>query len=227
MFFFFKSELKYLVFIVNNHGLSVDPEKVKAIVDLSRPEKPKDIKRIIGMITWYRKFIPNLSNIIEPLTELTKKNIKFNWTPECEQAFQSIKNCLVSAPILSCPNFKYEFLLQCDASSYGLGCVLSQFYYGREHVICYLSRSLTRSERNFTATELECLSVLWSVDRLRCYIEGAPHFTIMTDHHSLVWLNNLKCRQGRLGRWTLKLHHYTSPRKKSPCTRLLKSSYSR
>lgn len=204
---FCRSELKFLGYVVNRNGLHVDPEKVSAIVNFPRPKTPKEVRRLIGTISWYRKFIPNLSNIVEPLTNLTRKKVKFKWTPECEQSFSEIKNLLVTAPILSCPNFNHSFILQCDASSKALGSVLTQFYDGREHVICYLSRTLTKCEQKYTVTELECLSVLWSVEKLRCYIEGT-FFTVITDHHSLIWLNNLRNPQGRLGRWALRLQQY-------------------
>lgn len=204
---FCRSELKFLGYVVNRQGLHVDPDKVSAVVNLLRPKTSKEVRRLIGMVMWYKKFIPGLSIIIEPLTNLTRKKVKFLWSPECEQAFDKIKNSLISAPILSCPNFSYEFIVQCDSSSYGLGAVLSQVYNGKEHVICYLSRSLNKCERNYTVTELECLAVLWSVEKLRCYLEGQK-FTIITDHHSLVWLNNLKNPQGRLGRWVVRLQQF-------------------
>lgn len=204
---FCRSELKFLGYVVNRNGLYVDPSKVSAIVDLPRPKTSKAIRQFVGMVSWYRKFIPNMSSLIKPLTNLTQKKVKFTWSPECEQAFTEIKNLLVSAPILSCPNFDYDFILQCDASSKGLGSVLSQYYNGREHVICYLSRTLTKAEQKYTITELECLSVLWSMEKVRCYIEGKST-TIITDHHSLIWLNNLKNPQGRLGRWALRLQQF-------------------
>lgn len=201
------SELKFLGYIVNRNGLQVDPEKVSAIVNMPRPKTTKEIRRLVGMVSWYRKFLLNLSHILQPLTALTKKKTKFIWTSECEQAFQNVKDLLISAPILSCPNFNYEFILQCDSSSYGLGSVLTQFYDGREHVICYLSRALTKNESKFTVTELELLSVLWSIQKLRGYLEGSE-FTVITDHHSLIWLNNLKNPHGRLARWAVQLQQY-------------------
>lgn len=206
--YFCKSELKFLGYVINRQGLLVDPEKVSAIVQLPRPKTVKEVRRLIGMIMWYRKYIANLSAIIEPLTNLTRKNVKFAWTTDCEQAFIKVKNALITAPILSCPNFNHEFILQCDASTEGLGCILSQFYDGREHVICYLSRTLTRSERNYSATELECLCVIWSIEKLRCYLEGT-HFTVITDHHSLIWLlHNQRSGNGKICRWQLRLQQY-------------------
>lgn len=204
---FCRDELKYIGYIVNRYGLSVDPEKVSAIVNMPAPRTPRQVRSILGMVSFYRRFIPHLSTIIAPLIALTKKNNKFTWTPECEKAFKDIKNALVSAPILNRPNFDYPFILQCDASSYGLGCVLSQEIDGKEKVICYLSRALTKNELKFSVTEKELLCVIWACEKLRCYIEGT-RCTVITDHHSLIWLNNLKRPQGRLGRWALRLQQF-------------------
>lgn len=114
---------------------------------------------------------------------------------------------MIGAPILPCPNFHLPFTLECDASAYGLGAVLLQEIDGQQHVICYLSRSLTANERKFTTTERECLSVIWTIEELRCYLEGTK-FTVITDHHSLLWPSNLKDPQGRLERWALRLQQF-------------------
>lgn len=204
---FCRSELKYVGYIVNRSGLSVDPEKVSAIVDMAIPRTPKQVRSFLGMVSYYRRFVPCLSEMVNPLTNLTKKNAKFKWTPECQFSFEKVKNALVSAPILACPNFEKPYFLHCDASSYGLGCVLTQEYDGKCHVICYLSRTLNKHEMKYSVTEKELLCVIWAIEKLRCYLELAE-FTVVTDHSSLVWLNNLKNPQGRLGRWALRLQQY-------------------
>lgn len=204
---FAREELKFLGYVVNRAGLNVDPEKVSAILNIPTPRNVREVRRIVGMMSWYRKFIPNFSTKLAPLTRLTKKRIKFQWTPECDKALRDVKDALVKAPILACPNFEYPFILQCDASAYGLGAVLTQNIDGQEKVICYLSRSLTPNERKFTTTERECLSVIWAIEKLRCYLEGV-RFTVITDHYSLLWLDNLKDPQGRLGRWALRLQQF-------------------
>lgn len=204
---FCQPELKYLGYVVNSQGLLADPEKVTAILNIPTPKNSKEIRRIVGMASWYRRFIPNFSSIISPLTALLRKNCKFVWSDVCETAFTTIKNCLVSAPILACPDFSLPFTIQTDASGFGIGCVLTQTVNGEERVICYISRSLTRAERNFSVTERECLAVLWAVEKLRPYLEGS-RFTVITDHHSLVWLNNLKDPSGRLARWAVRLQQY-------------------
>lgn len=106
-----------------------------------------------------------------PILNLTKKNVKWNWTPECQKSVNKLKECLISAPILTVPDFERTFHLQTDASSYGLGAVLTQFFDDEEKVICYLSRSLTKQEMKLSVTEKKCLAVIWSVEKLRHYLD--------------------------------------------------------
>lgn len=159
------------------------------------------------MSSWYRRFVPQFSTIITPLTSLLKKNKKFVWDTSCEKSWTTIKNHLISAPVLSCPDFEREFVIQTDASDFGIGAILTQQYEDGEKVISYLSRSLTRQERNFSTTEKECLAVLWAVEKLRPYIEGV-HFRVITDHYSLVWLYKLQNPSGRLARWAVRLQQF-------------------
>ena len=204
---FCRPELKYLGYVVDRQGLRPDAEKVEAIVNIPPPKNVTEIRRFVGTASWYRRFVPNFSATIAPLTNLTKKNVRWSWTPECDRAFKAIKESLVSAPILTCPDFSRPFVLQTDASHFGIGSVLTQTFEDGEKVICYLSRSLTKQEMKLTVTEKECLAVIWSVEKLRHYLEGV-HFTVITDHHSLLWLHRLKDPQGRLARWALRLQPY-------------------
>lgn len=199
--------LKYLGYVVDGKGLHVDTEKVDAIMKLKPPKNPTEIRRFLGMAGWYRKFVPNFSTVIAPLTKLTHKKVAYVWNEECEKSFNIIKNSLIAAPILTCPDFTKSFTLQTDASAYGLGAVLTQNFEDGEKVICFLSRSLTKQERNYSTTERECLSVIWDVEKLRNYLEGT-HFTIVTDHASLIWLDRLKDPTGRLARWALRLQPF-------------------
>lgn len=204
---FCRPEMKYLGYVVDRNGLHVDPGKVKAMLELPVPKSVTEVRRIVGTFSWYRRFIPDFASTISPITSLLKKSRKFCWTPACEDAFKRIKELLISAPVLSCPDYSLPFVIQTDASGYGLGCVLTQPHPEGERVICYLSRSLTKQERNFSTTERECLSVLYAVEKLRPYIEMVP-FTVITDHYSLVWLQNLKDPTGRLARWAVRLQQY-------------------
>ena len=205
---FCRAQLKYLGYVVDSNGLHVDPDKINAILNILTPRSVKDNRAIIGMASWYRRFIPNFATLVAPLTSLLCKNVKFFWSDDCERSLQIIKEHLVSAPVLSCPNFSLPFTVQTDASAHSVGSVLSQIDPTEgEKVICYLSRSLNKAERNYSTTERECLAVIFAVEHLRPYLEGT-RFTVVTDHHSLVWLFNLKEANGRLARWILRLQHY-------------------
>lgn len=104
----------------------VDPAKVEAILNTPTPQKASDVRRLIGISSWYRRFIPNLSDLIAPLCRLLRKNIRFKWTAGCDQVFSALKEHLVSAPILTCPDLEKPFRVQTDARDFGLGAILSQ-----------------------------------------------------------------------------------------------------
>ena len=124
------------------------------------------------------------------------------WTAECQEAFDKMKDLLTSAPILAYPNWELEFKLATDASDFGMGAVLSQATKGMEHVIAYASRMFTPAERNYTVTERECLGVVAYIKYFCPYLLGR-HFTVLTDHTALKWLLALKEPTGRLARWVL------------------------
>lgn len=128
-------EIKYLGYVVSKQGLHVDPEKVRAIFRIPVPKSVKEVRRLIGLSSWYRKFIPDYSTRIAPLTALLRKSKNFQWTIECEKALNSIKNNLISAPMLRCPDFSAPFSLQCDASGYGIAEVLTQKFEDGKHAI--------------------------------------------------------------------------------------------
>lgn len=201
------SELRYLGYVVDHQGLRVDPEKVAAILNIPVPKSQKAVRQFCGTASWYRRFIPNFASRMHPLTRLLKKKQRFEWSEAAQEAFMDIRSCLIKAPVLSCPDFTKEFVISCDASGVGLGAVISQQGEQGENVIAYASRTLTKGEQKFSATERECLAVIWAVEKFRPYVEGT-HFTVITDHYSLLWLHNLKDPQGRLARWALRLQPY-------------------
>ena len=200
-------QIRYLGFIINEHGLSVDPEKVGPVVNYPVPRNIQQLRRFLGMASWYRRFVGNFSSIIAPLRQLLKKGVKWRWGQEQQRSFEKIKEYLTTTPVLASPDFNETFYLQTDASSVGLGAVLTQFFDGAERVIAYASRSLTAQELKYSVTEKECLSVLWSIEKFRVYLEGY-HFVVITDHSSLRWLHKLNNPNGRLARWSLSLQGY-------------------
>lgn len=206
---FCAKKLHYLGFILDEFGLSMDPDKITPILNIPPPKTLKELRRIVGMCSWYRRFIRNFSDITAPMTELmkTQKSKKFVWTNEADEAFRKLKTALVSAPVLISPDFEKPFTIQTDASDVGIGAVLTQGDGVEERVVAYMSSKLTAAQRKYSTTERECLAVLEAIKKFRSYIEGSK-FRVITDHASLLWLRNLRDPTSRLARWALKLQEF-------------------
>lgn len=205
--FCFKS-LRYLGYIVGGGELRTDPDKVKSVAQFPVPTSRKQVRRFLGMTGWYRRFIPNYANLAAPLTDTLKISPKFQVKDDALKAFEVLKKSLISAPILSHPDFSKPFYIQCDASTSGVGGVLFQVDdLGREKVLYYHSQKLNAAQKNYSITELECMAAIICVKEFRPFIE-MQDFTIITDHASLQWLMNQKELSGRLARWSLKLQGY-------------------
>ena len=180
---------------------------VAPILEFPAPTTPKQVRRFLGMVGWYSKFIKYFAKIKVPITTLLCKDVKWNWGPEQQEAFDALKRARTSTPVLARPDFSKPFIVATDASNYAIGGVLSHEIDGEEHPICFVSRVLTKAERNYTVTEKECLGVIWCIDKLRPYLQGYD-FVVITDHSSLKWLNSLKDPAGRLARWATALQAY-------------------
>lgn len=209
---FLKTSLVYLGLVVGQNSLRTDPNKVSTMVNYPRPTNVTEVRRFIGLCSWYRRFIKEFSTLMSPINDLIKgkgriKKQKIEWTLEAEQSFLRIKQALVSAPILCQPDFTQKFIIQCDASDTGLGSVLTQTIDGEERIIAYASRALSRTERNYSVTEKELLAVIFSIDRFRGYVGGA-RFSVISDHFSLLWLNNMRNPTGKPARWAVKLRQH-------------------
>ncbi|UYV75671.1 hypothetical protein LAZ67_13000963 [Cordylochernes scorpioides] len=200
-------ELEILGYITSKHGIKPAEQNIKAVRNFPRPKKVKEVQSFLGMCSYYRKYIKDFSKIADPLTNLIKKSVSFTWTERQEEAFQTLKTALLSPPILGHFNPNASTYVHTDASNIGIGATLVQDIGGEEKVISYSSRTLSKAEQNYSTTEKECLAVVWSMSKLRPYLYGR-HFKIVTDHHALCWLKNLKDPTGRLARWALKIQEY-------------------
>ncbi|KAM8717987.1 hypothetical protein ACLKA7_004659 [Drosophila subpalustris] len=204
---FFRKRLVYLGHVISAEGICTDPGKVEAIRNLKAPASCKELRQCLGMASWYRRFVPNFATLVQPMTELLKKGRKWSWGEEQEEALCQLKEKLTTAPVLACPDFSAKFVLQTDASDYGLGAVLTQTVDDQERVIAYASRKLLKAEMNYSATEKECLAIVWSIRKLQCYLEGY-RFDVVTDHLALKWLNSIESPTGRIARWALELQQF-------------------
>lgn len=185
--------------------------QTQALIDFPTPLCRKDVKRFLGTASYYRRFIRNFSHragALNALTSTRKGAPPFQWTPKAESAFTDLKLALTSAPVLATPDFTQNFSVHCDASDFGVGSTLTQLVDGEEHPIAYYSRSLSPTERNYSATEREALAVVHGVEHFRPYLEGSKPFRVITDHASLKWFLNLKNPTGRLARWGCRLSPY-------------------
>uniref|UniRef100_A0A9J7WVK0 ribonuclease H n=1 Tax=Cyprinus carpio carpio TaxID=630221 RepID=A0A9J7WVK0_CYPCA len=203
------TEAKYRV----GRGLIRPQEKkVAATLSAPRPTTKTQVRAFLGLVGYYRCFIPNFSSLASPLTDLTRKGQpeKVPWNPETESAFHRVKAALTSEPVLRAPDFNRPFLVQTDASDTGLGAVLSQVIDSEEHPVIYISRKLTSAERRYAAVEKEALAIKWAVLELHYYLLGRQ-FTLITDHAPLQWMARAKDTNARVTRWFFALQdfHFT------------------
>lgn len=205
---FCRKEMKYLGHVITQEGIKPDPNLTKAVSNFPQPKTIKDVQSFLGLSGYYRRFIQNYAKIAEPLfkqlRQLKDKNYHLKWTPECTIAFETLKQKLTSAPIMSTPNFNQPFILELDACDYGLGAVLAQEYDKRKFVIAYASRTLSSAERNYGATEREALAIVWATQHFRPYLDGTT-VLVRSDCKALQWLKKAKDVSGRLARWAMKL----------------------
>lgn len=204
---FLRQEVIYLGHVISKNGVQPNPEKTAIIDKFPVPKTEKDIKSFLGLVGYYRRFIPDFSKISQKLTKLLRKDTNFEWHQEQQEAFDSLRNYLKSEPILQYPDFSKPFILTTDASDYAIGAILSQKHGNKNLPIAYASRTLNRPEGNYSTTEKECLSIVWAVKNFRPYLYGR-HFDIFCDHRSLTWLFNVKDPGSKLVRWRLKLEEY-------------------
>ncbi len=204
---FLKQECLYLGHIISEHGIKPDPNKIKSVLEFPIPATVKQIKSFLGLSGYYRKFIKSYSLIAKPITNLLKKGVTFNWDDNCQKAFDCLKSSLCSEPILQYPDFTKPFIVTTDASGKALGAILSQGEVPQDLPIAYASRTLNKSENNYSTTELECLAIIFAVKIFRPYLYGRK-FIILSDHRALSWLFNLKDPLSKLARWRIFLEEY-------------------
>jgi hypothetical protein len=205
----FKAEIEYLGFLVGRDGLKVNPAKTKAIQDFPDPTDVKGVQAFLGVVGYFRLFIPQFATKAKPLYALLKKDVPFSWGEDQRRAIRDFKAAMQRAPVLSLPDFSKEFILTTDASGYALGAVLTQEdELGRERLITCHSRTLKDAETRYSNYEREILAVLWGVEQNRSYLWGSK-FVIRTDNNAIPYLDRSKeLVSSRAIRWFIKLGEY-------------------
>ena len=201
-----RTELLYLGHIVGAYGIKVDPAKIAAVASWPVPADVPQVRSFLGLTNYFRKFIQGYAERCKPLTNLTCKHTPFDWTSECQAAFDGLKQDLTSAPVLSAPDFTKAFEVVADASEWSIGAVLLQD--GRP--LAFESRKMIPAELNYTVSEKECLATVHAMKVWRCYLEGISmdKLTLVTDHNPNVHLQDQQCLSRRQARWVEYLQRF-------------------
>ncbi|XP_023638462.1 uncharacterized protein LOC111830511 [Capsella rubella] len=192
---------------VSEKGIEVDKAKIEVMVQLQPPKSVKDIRSFLGHAGFYRRFIKDFSKIARPLTRQLCNEVEFAVDESCLEAFNKIKEALVSAPIVQAPNWDHPFEIMCDASDYAVGAVLGQRIEKKLHVIYYASRTLDETHGRYATTEKELLAVVFAFEKFRSYLVGSK-VVVYTDHAALRHIYFKKDTKPRLLRWILLLQEF-------------------
>ncbi len=207
---FFTTEVEYLGHIIKPGRLEVDGANTKSLKEALPPTSKTELRSFLGLCNVYRRFIKDFTKTAHPLNQLLKKNSpdKFQLDEEQVESFRQLVDAVCSPPVLALPVSGLPYSVDCDASAYQIGCALFQTHpNGERKPIGYWSRSLIPAEKNYSASERECLAVLWALKTLRPYLMY-ERFMVYTDHAALRWLLSIQEPSGRLMRWRLRLAEF-------------------
>ncbi|KAH9686259.1 hypothetical protein KPL70_014304 [Citrus sinensis] len=203
----FMDDLTVFGLIVSSKGIEVDKAKVEVISKLPSPKTIREVRSLLGHSGFYRRFIKDFSALSRPICNLLIKDTQFEWTKDCQQAFEKIISLLTSAPIMQPPDWSLPFELMCNASDYAIGAVLGQKKEGKPFVIYYASRTLNTAQMNYTTTEKELLAVIFALDKFRSYLIGSST-VVYFDHAAVRYLMSKQDAKPRLIRWILLLQEF-------------------
>ena len=204
---FFKRHIQYLGHLISSEGIHPLPEKLESIKNMPTPNSPKQVKQFLGLVGYYRKFVPRFADISRPLTKLTKKNEVFTWTPECDRCFKMLKDSLQEAPILRYPDPNAEYTLYTDASNYAYAGVLTQKDGDTDHPVAYTSGLFRGSQCNWAALTKEAYAIYMSVKKLSFYLDSA-NITLRSDHKPLQKFLEKNTMNAKVNNWAVELESY-------------------
>ena len=204
--------LEFLGHVVGSGVLRPDESKTEKILQVSTPTTKKQVRSLLGLLSFYRRYIPGFASVAAPLTDLTKEGGRscrsIHWTPDCASALQEIQDILSRKPVLLLPRLDLPFVLQTDASSTGLGAVLLQEFEDSLHPVCFASRKLLDREKRYSTIERECLAIVWAVHKFVRFLWGV-RFVLQTDHRPLTYLRTSNFKNSRIMRWALSLQEFS------------------
>ena len=201
---FFKKHIQYLGHLISAEGIQSLPEKLEGIAKMPAPKNSKEVKQFLGLVGYYRKFVPRFADISRVLTHLTKKDVKFKWMPECENCFQILKEFLQQAPILKYPNPQANYTLYTDASKYTYTGILTQHSNGRDHPFTYISGLFCGSQLNWATLVKEAYTIYMSVKKLSFYIDTAK-ITVRSNHLTLKKFLEKNTLNSKVNNWAIEL----------------------
>ena len=204
--------LEFLGHVVGSGVLRPDESKTDKILQVSTPTTKKQVRSLLGLLSFYRRYIPGFASVAAPLTDLTKEGGRscrsIHWTPDCASALQEIQDILSRKPVLLLPRLDLPFVLETDASSTGLGAVLLQEFEDSLHPVCFASRKLLDREKRYSTIERECLAIVWAVHKFVRFLWGV-RFVLQTDHRPLTYLRTSNFKNSRIMRWALSLQEFS------------------
>lgn len=207
---FAKGTVTYLGKVVGQGQVRPIRAKVEAIDQFPPPSSKKELMRFLGMAGYYRQFCQNFSTVATPLTKLLSSKVRFEWTLDCQKAFEKVKSLVSSAPVLAAPRLNEPFQLQVDASGVGAGAVLLQTGEdGLVHPVSFFSRKFNKHQLNYSIVEKEALALIWALQHFEVYVGGGVNpVVVFTDHNPLTFLHSLQNPNQRLMRWCLFLQPF-------------------
>ena len=206
---FSRDSISFMGHTLTSEGLKPQDSKIQAVLQTERPTNVKELKSFLGLVSYCSKFVPQFATICEPMRKLTRRNQSFQWEKEQQDAFETLKNAMISAEVMAYYDQNAETRIICDASPVGLGCILEQKHGDNFRPVAYASRTLNAVERRYSQIEREALGITWGIERFQVYLYGID-FTVITDHKPLIniFKPNHKSPSARMTKWLLRLQPY-------------------
>uniref|UniRef100_A0A2N9HKR9 Uncharacterized protein n=1 Tax=Fagus sylvatica TaxID=28930 RepID=A0A2N9HKR9_FAGSY len=200
---------KLLGFIVSQRGIEVDPDKIKAILEMKEPRTEKEIRGFLGRIQYISRFIAQLTTICEPMFKLLKKDVPVKWNNQCQVAFDRIKNYLLNPPILMPPLQDKPLLLYLSTTDTAMGALLAQYIEEsrKENAIYYLSKKMTEGETKYSTLEKTCVALVWATQKLRHYLLSFP-VLLLARLDPLKYLLEKPIQDGKTAKWIILLTEF-------------------